>query len=186
MGSGFAEPSVFVSSTLPSTQDRAIEIFKPSQSTSLHFSPTTSLTRGPKNRATSAMVRYGSFSPSSKRLNSLMVKIRGSFVRFEEPFTRTRLIGFRSIGISSHRMAQLKSRCIISRMWPLLLPASFRSLIQSSTASGFTTTIGLSLHFGLMWQLIQLKYRDRVTSRSGNASRMYRSTTAPNEVWSAD
>ena len=177
MGSSFAEPSVFVSSTLPSTQDRAIEIFNPSQSTSLHFSPATSLTRGPKNRSTCAMVRYGSFSLLSKRLNSSMVKIRGTFVRFDEPFTRTRFIGFRSIGIISHRMAQLKSRCIMSRM---------RSLIHSSTASGFTSAIGLSLHFGLMWQLIQLKYRERVTSLSGNASRMYRSATAPNEVWSAD
>ena len=146
----------------------------------------TSLTRGPKNGATSVMVRYGSFSLSSKRLNSLIVKIRGTLVRFDEPFTRTRFIGFLSTGINSHRMAQLKRRCIISRMCPLLLPASRRLLIHSSTASGFTWAIGTSLHFGLMWQLIQLKYRDRVTSRSGSASRMYRSTTAPKEVWSAD
>src|SRR5260370_3798136 len=88
----------------------------------------------------------GPFSLSSKISNSLMVKILGSLVRVEEPFTRTRLIGFRSIGINSHRMAQLKSRCIMSRMWLLLLPASFRSLIQSSTASGFTSGYLLRSH----------------------------------------
>jgi hypothetical protein len=47
IGSGFAEPSVLVSSTLPATQERAIEIVKFSQSISLHFSPAISLTRGP-------------------------------------------------------------------------------------------------------------------------------------------
>src|SRR2546429_9992713 len=103
MGSCFAEPSVLVSSTLPATQDRAIEIFKFSQSISLHFSPAISLTRGPKNRATKAIVRNGSVNLSSKRLNSLIVKILGTFVRFEEPLTRTRLIGFLSTGINSQR-----------------------------------------------------------------------------------
>ena len=87
-GSGFAEPSVLVSSTLPATQDRAIEIFEFSQSTSLHFSPAISLTRGPKNKATKSIVRNGSVNLSSKRLNSLIVKILGTFVRLEEPFTR--------------------------------------------------------------------------------------------------
>src|SRR6266446_3336502 len=185
MGSGFAEPSVLVSSTLPATQDRAIEIFKFSQSISLHFSPTISLTRGPKNRATRAIVRNGSVNLSSKRLNSLIVKNLGTFVRLEEPFTRTRLIGFLSTGINSQRMAQLKSKCIISRMWPLLFPASFRPLTQNSTGSGFTWAIGTSRHLGFILVLIQLTYRERVTWRSGSASRTYRSITAPNEVWSA-
>lgn len=41
-------------------------------------------------------------------------------------------------------------------------PASFRSLIHSSTASGcFTSVIGLSFHLGLMWQLIQLVKRTK-------------------------
>jgi len=185
IGSGFAEPSVLVSSTLPATQERAIEMVEFSQSISLHFSPAISLTRGPKKRATRAIVRNGSVNLASRRLNSLIVKILGTFVRFEDPFTRTRLIGFRSTGVNSQRIAQLKSKCIISLMWPLLFPASFKSLTQSSTGSGFTWAIGTSRHRGLIWVLIQLTYRERVTWRSGSASRTYRSMTAPNEVWSA-
>lgn len=52
IGNGFAEPSVLVSATSPITHDLAMEIVDRSQSTSFHFSPAISLTRGPKNRAT--------------------------------------------------------------------------------------------------------------------------------------
>src|SRR5260370_24705849 len=70
---------------------------------------------------------------------------------------------WRTTGINSQRIAQLKSKCIISRMWPLLFPASFKPLTQSSTGSGFTWAIGTSRHLGFIWVLIQLAYRERVT-----------------------
>jgi len=113
------------------------------------------------------IVRIGSWSWSRSARNSLTDRILGCLRRFEEPYTRTRPMGFiLSISMSSHFIAQLNRMCMMLRTCPLLFGARLRFMSHSSTSRAFTFLIGMPPHFGFTWGVIHERYLLAVEWRS--------------------